>query len=149
MLEQLIQWEDIALNVEVENWQEAIYQGARLLLDKKAIEERYIQAIIKNVLDMGPYIVIAPGIALPHARPEDGVNELSMSLVTLKKSISFGSKDNDPVKLIITLAAKDTKSHLLALSQLMDLLCSGEDVNSIMNSRDKTEVIEILDRYAK
>ena len=47
------------------------------------IEERYIDGMIETVKNLGPYIVIAPGVALPHARPEDGVIEPSMSLVTL------------------------------------------------------------------
>ncbi|MFB8734775.1 PTS sugar transporter subunit IIA [Bacillus sp. SL00103] len=43
--------------------------------------------MIQSVDQNGPYIVIAPQVAIPHARPEDGVNELSMSLMTFEQPV--------------------------------------------------------------
>lgn len=36
------------------------------------MEPRYKEEIISNVEKLGPYILIAEDIALPHARPEQG-----------------------------------------------------------------------------
>lgn len=47
-------------------------------------------------------MVIAPGVVLAHADMDCWVNELAMSLVTLKYPVKFGNKYQDPVKLIIT-----------------------------------------------
>ncbi|WDU82798.1 PTS sugar transporter subunit IIA [Caloramator sp. Dgby_cultured_2] len=93
-------------------------------------------------------MVIAPGIVLAHARPENGVKKLSMSLITLKNPINFGSELNDPVKLIITLAAIDSKTHLKALSQLMNLLMNTDDLNIIINAKSKEEVLNIINKYS-
>ncbi len=43
------------------------------------------------------HIVIAPGIALPHARPEDGVIDSTVAVVRLAEPVNFGNEDNDPV----------------------------------------------------
>lgn len=149
MLKDLISYENIELNVEVMDWEDAVYKGAKMLLDKDYITKKYIDGILNKVKEIGPYIVIAPGIALPHARPEDGVKKLSMSIMTLKNPIEFGNEDNDPVKLLITLAAIDNETHLKALSQLMGLLNDSDDVKKIINAEDKQEILKILEKYSK
>ncbi|SKC69987.1 BglG family transcription antiterminator [Maledivibacter halophilus] len=149
MLKDLITCDNIELNMEVVDWEDAVYKGGKILLDKDYITPRYIHGIINKIKEIGPYIVIAPGIALPHARPEEGVKKLSMSIMTLKNPVEFGNEDNDPVNLIITLAAIDNETHLKALSQLMGLLNNSEDVKKILNAKEKKEVIKILEKYSK
>ena len=93
-------------------------------------------------------MVVAPGIVLAHARPENGVKKLAMSLITLEPTVSFGHEINDPVKLVVTLAASDNESHLKALSQLMELFMNQEDLSGIINATNKEEVINIIRKYA-
>ncbi|MFO6427822.1 PTS sugar transporter subunit IIA [Escherichia coli] len=50
---------------------------------------RYYQAILDGVEQFGPYFVIAPGLAMPHGRPEEGVKKTGFSLVTLKKPLEL------------------------------------------------------------
>jgi PTS system ascorbate-specific IIA component len=147
MLEKLLSREFIKLNIECGTWKEAIFEGAHLLIEKDTIEYSYIDAIFKNFTTIGPYMVIAPGIVLSHARPEDGVNKLSMSLITLNDGVNFGSELNDPVKLVVTLAAENNISHLTVLEDLMDLFSDTEDMIVIMNSTDIEEVMEIIHKH--
>jgi mannitol/fructose-specific phosphotransferase system IIA component (Ntr-type) len=149
MLKDLLCRETIKLGVAVADWKEAINEGADVLLEKNSIEKTYVEAIFNNFETLGAYMVVAPGIVLSHARPEDGVNDLSMSLITLKEPVEFGSELNDPVKLIVTLAAKDSTSHLKALSQLMNLFMEGEDLATIMKSSDKNEVLKIIKKHSR
>jgi PTS system ascorbate-specific IIA component len=53
--------------------------------------------------ELGPYAVIAPGIALLHARPDDGVLAPCLALITLSRAVEFGSEQNDPVDLVFAL----------------------------------------------
>ncbi|WP_432663285.1 BglG family transcription antiterminator [Wukongibacter baidiensis] len=149
MLNNLLTPDSIQLNVDAMDWEDAVYKGAKILLDKEYITKNYINGIINKVKEIGPYIVIAPGIALPHARPEEGVKKLSMSLITLKRPVEFGNEDNDPVKLLITLAAIDNETHLKALSQLMGLLNNGGDIKKILKADQKEEILDILEKYSK
>ena len=147
MLSKLFTSDVIKLKADCPDWQSAIKEGTDLLVRKNFIEDRYREAIINNFRKFGPYMVVAPGIVLAHAKHEDGVMEMSMSLVTLAKPIAFGNETNDPVTLVITLAATDHNSHLSALTQLMELLMNGDDINSIMLAHQQTEVTNILSRY--
>lgn len=149
MLKDLITWKTILLNAECSTWQEAIKLGTDILIENNYIEDRYYDAIMENFKNIGPYMVVAPGIVLSHARPEDGVKKLSMSLVTLKNPVNFGSELNDPVKLIITLAAVDNEAHLKALSQLMELFMNSSDMNEIYKAKTKEEIINIITKYSK
>lgn len=147
MLSKLLNHDTIRTCVECRDWQEAVRIGAHLLVAKNSLEERYVETIIDNHQKFGPYMVIAPGIVLAHARPEDGVLQLSMSLITLQHPLMFGNFTNDPVKIVITLGAKDADSHLEALTQLMELLSNEKDMDKIMRSTRQREVIEIIRQY--
>lgn len=148
MLDDLLKPEFIKINAECDDWKSALKQGTNILLQHKCVEERYYEEIINNFNDIGPYMVVAPGIVLSHARPEAGVKKLSMSLITLKKPVNFGSENNDPVKLIVTIAATDSESHLKALAQLMELFMNSEDLKKIINSTNKEEVLAIIKNYS-
>ncbi|RKD31217.1 PTS sugar transporter subunit IIA [Thermohalobacter berrensis] len=147
MLKKLLNKDTIKLDIVANDWKEAIFKGCEILLDKGYIEKKYIDSIIKNIEENGPYIVITKGVAFPHSKPEDGVNHLAMSLVTLKEPVYFGHEQNDPVRLVITLAAVDSNTHLSALSKFISLLRSSEDIEKIINSKTKEEVIKIIEKF--
>ncbi|MDF7639496.1 PTS sugar transporter subunit IIA [Lactobacillus sp. ESL0791] len=142
MIGNLLTNNKIQLHLKSSNWTDAIEKAASPLLDNGSIDQNYVKAMEKSVVDYGAYIVIGPGIALAHARPEDGVNKLDVSVATLDPAINFGNKDNDPVKVIFVLAAIDNYSHLNILKGVINLihqpgkideLAEAEDINSFKN----------------
>jgi PTS system ascorbate-specific IIA component len=100
--------------------------------------------MIKVAKDLGPYIVVAPGIALPHARPEDGVINASIGMVTLDPPVPFGNERNDPVFLVVTLAAKDNEQHVQGLSELAAVLGKEELIERLRKTNDKEELMQIM-----
>lgn len=82
----------IRLQAEANTWQEAVKIGVDLLVAADVVEPRYYQAILDGVEQFGPYFVIAPGLAMPHGRPEEGVKKTGFSLVTLKSRWSSTTK---------------------------------------------------------
>lgn len=144
MLLDLLTKATIDVQINAINWEEAIRAGGLLLRKSGAIEQGYIDGMIRNMKNLGPYIVIAPGIAMPHARPEDGVNFLGLSLVTLRNPVSFGNKDNDPVKLVFCLAATDETKHVQAMAELVRLLSDSRKIKMIENAQTVTEVIQVI-----
>lgn len=98
-----------ALGQEAADWKAAVKLGMDLLVKAGAAEERYYEAILKMTEELGPYYVIAPGIAMPHTRPENGAKKTGFALVTLKNPVSFGHSDNDPVEIVLCICAKDAK----------------------------------------
>ncbi len=113
--------ERISIGLQAENWSDAILKLGRLLYKTGATEERYGKAMVNTARQFGPYIVIAPGIAVAHALPSDGVLKPALAMATLKPAISFGHSDNDPVKLLIAIAAIDTSQHVEALKDIADV----------------------------
>ncbi|WP_329799188.1 PTS sugar transporter subunit IIA, partial [Escherichia coli] len=103
------------------DWREAVAISCRPLIENGSIEPRYVDAIYRSHDTIGPYYVVGPGIAMPHARPEEGANKLSLALTLIPSGVNFDADENDPVKLLIVLAATDSTSHIEAISQLAKL----------------------------
>lgn len=140
----IITLNSIQTNVEAKDWKDAVIKTGELLLEQGFVEKNYIDAMINKVEELGPYIVIAPHIAMPHARPEDGVNKTSIAIVTLKESLNFGHEKNDPVRLILALAAKDNEDHLETLANLMEILGDETKLANIMDSLSPEELYSYL-----
>lgn len=102
------------------------------------------------VKTLGPYIVIAPGIAMPHARPEMGAKKIGMSLITLTQPVNFGHPENDPVKIVVCLCSTDSITHLKALSQLMQFL-DNKDVSELLweENTDLESLIKYIDNFSE
>ena len=83
----MIKKEHIKSIESVQNWEEAIRIAAESLLQDQSITENYVQKMISNVREMGPYIVISNDIAIPHARPEDGVLKTAVAILKLKNRV--------------------------------------------------------------
>ena len=143
-LKQLIRPNLVAVDVEVEDWQDAIRTAGSLLINDGAVEERFSDAMIRVAKEFGPYIVVAPGIALPHARPDDGVITASIAVLRLKTPVDFGNKDNDPVYLVVALAAIDNKQHITGLSQLANVLGDEEKIKDIKQVQTKEKLLEVF-----
>jgi mannitol operon transcriptional antiterminator len=144
MLKDLLTKDVIRTQVDVNDWEEAVTQCGELLVATGAAQDIYVSAMIQSVKTIGPYIVIAPGIAMPHARPEDGALRSGFSLITLKNPIRFGNKANDPVSIVVCVCSADHSSHLKALSELVELLGNEENVKSIREAQSVEVILELL-----
>ncbi|WP_322806300.1 PTS sugar transporter subunit IIA [Thermanaerothrix sp.] len=136
--------ETIALRVPATDWEEAVRAAGRLLVASGAAEPRYIDGMIRTVRELGPYIVIAPGIALPHARPEEGALREGYALVTLAQPINFGNPDNDPVQVVIAFCAPDASTHLESLRALAERLGQPDFVPRLLAAQTPQEVLSWL-----
>ncbi len=145
-LTDLIPRQRLALGVEAADWREAVRIAGNLLLDSGTVTETYIDAMIQTAESLNQYIVIAPGIALPHARPEDGVLETALSLVKLKTPLNFGNPQHDPVKLVVALAAVNKKVHLRAMQTLAEIFLSQELTQQLMEATSPEEVYAVFEQ---
>ena len=141
--EELIQQVD-----SVSTWQDAVGLAAQPLLAHGYIEESYIQAMIASINETGPYIVLAPKVAVPHASPDAGVHQLGISLLQVKEPVDFSEDDDDDkkVQLIFVLAAVDSTAHLRALQELALILDDEEAIDSLIAASDPREILAIIDK---
>jgi len=143
-LQELLTLARIKVQVQVNNWEEAVHAAGRLLVSDGIVEERYIDGMVSTTRRLGPYIVVAPHLALLHSRPEDGVLQPGFALVTLRRPVPFGNRSNDPVSLVISIAAVDATSHRQALHQLAAILADPANVQAIIRSESAAEIQNIL-----
>lgn len=147
-LTELLSKDTILVKTSASDWKDAVKKAIGLLIRTGAVEPRYVEAAIKLCEENQAYIVVAPGMAITHARPGDGVKHIGFSVVTLEKPVYFGRPIHDPVDLIIALAATDNKSHVKALAQLAKILMNDETVAKLRNSKTKKEILEIVRSYS-
>ncbi|ASN04567.1 BglG family transcription antiterminator [Virgibacillus necropolis] len=144
-LDELITQQNITVRSSVKTWDEAIRVSAQPLVESGKINPEYVEAMI-NQYDKDPYIVIGPNIAIPHAAPEEGVNEVGMSLLRLKEGINFTADYS--INLVIVIAAVDKQQHIHALMQLMKLSGSEKDRNRMINADSIKEIHNIIQSYS-
>ena len=147
MLKTLLTPDVVQVIPQVKDWREAIKIACQPLIDKGCIEPRYVDAIYKSHEQIGPYYVLGPGIAMPHARPEEGVNQLSLALTIIEKGVEFGADENDPVKLLIVLAATDNDSHINGIVKLAELFDNQDDIDTLLQAKSKAEVLAVINHY--
>lgn len=145
----LIDNNSIKLQAKASNWREAIKIGTDMLIASGAIQPSYHDAIISSVEELGPYICIAPNLALPHARPENGVIRTAFALVTLEEPIYFEGED-EPVDVLITLAGSSSDEHMEGLMEVTQVLDdedseTGVDLDKLRCCRSKTDVFNVID----
>jgi len=140
MIETMLKIENVQILESVKDWKEAIRISVMPLVASGYVEERYIQGIIDNTVQYGPYYVLAPEIALPHARPEQGVISKQLAITVLRNPIRFTSDGYD-VRLLIVLAAEDGASHLEALKAVAEIISDEQKVQSILEAKTSEEVL--------
>ncbi|QGH35918.1 PTS sugar transporter subunit IIA [Gracilibacillus salitolerans] len=125
-------------------WEEAVKQCGQLLIENGNVEARYVHAMVDNVHTLGAYIVIAPGVALPHARPEDGVLQQGISVSVLQEPVSFFS-DKEAI-VFIGLAAQDKVMHLHLLKAVAEVIGDSEKLAHLKKARTVREVQQLFDK---
>lgn len=137
--------EHLEFRARVTDWKEGITIAAQPLLVDQIIEEKYISAMIENVLQFGDYMVLVPKVAMPHARPESGAIKTGFSILKLEEPVVFG--ESQEVYLIICLATNDNEAHLIMLQKISALFDEEEKVDALLKTTSKTEFIKLSEEF--
>ncbi|MBB4930196.1 PTS system ascorbate-specific IIA component [Lipingzhangella halophila] len=146
-LRQLLPTEAIALGLHAAGWREAVRAAGDLLVATGSSTVDYIQQMQDTVDEYGPYIVIAPGLALAHARPSSAVLRTGLSWAALAAPVQFGHPRNDPVDLVVGLAATDHDGHSAALSQLARMLACPDTLAQLRSADRAAHVHALITEY--
>lgn len=111
--------------VTAAGWREAVRKAASALVDAGAADAGYPDACVRVVEENGPYIVLTKGLALVHARPEEGGLAVGVGVTRLATPVEFGHPDNDPVDLLLAFCTPDPDAHVGTLSGLARALQAG------------------------
>lgn len=140
----LIDPELIQVNVEANSWEEAVNKAVQPLVEHNKVTDQYPKRIIEIAKETGPYIVIAPHVALPHASSKDGVLDDAIGLTVLKEPVKFGNKANDPVKYLFTLSSVKSEGHLGQMAELVKVLQKKDLYQQLDQANSPQQVDEIV-----
>ena len=146
MLADVVSKEMIQLDYHAADWEEAVRQSGKLLMDGGCISQPYIDNMVSAVKEMGCYIVIAQGIALPHSRSGIHAHKIGISFLRLAQPVEFGHPENDPVDLLFGLSSIDNKSHLRALRDFTKILTSEANIAFMRTAQSVDKIYEFLCR---
>lgn len=134
----------IEVGVVVDSREAAIVAVGGLLEASGRTTTGYTGEMLAVLDELGPYFVIAPGIAIAHARPSESVISAGLSLAVLAEPVEFGSDHNDPVRLVFGLCAKDHDGHIEVLAGLAEVLSDDSQINFLLNAPDASRIHEYL-----
>ncbi|CAM2979926.1 MULTISPECIES: PTS sugar transporter subunit IIA [Vibrio] len=127
-------------------WEEAVKVTTQYLENKGYVTADYSKAIIQSTMDNGPYYVLCPGIAMPHARPEAGVLKTGLGIHVFTHPVDFGS-EMGPANVLLTLAAKDSDTHIAVIQALSEMLVDESNIVKLSAASSKQDVLNIIKTY--
>ena len=145
LIDSLKENNSIRIKQVANTWEEAVAECIKPLIEAGSVEKRYLDAIIEKTHELGPFYILAPGVAMPHDRPESGVIKDSFSFVTLKNEVTF--PDGQKVDILVGLAATSSDIHNSeAIPQIVELFDDEESFEKIRNAKSVEELIAIISK---
>jgi PTS system ascorbate-specific IIA component len=134
----------IQLGAAVPDWRAAVELAGAALTRSGAAEPGYADEMVRMIDEHGPYVVIAPGLALAHARPGPAVLRDGLAVVTFATPVEFGHPHNDPVRVVLALAVHSPAHHLGMVAELANLFNHSDAVERLSDATSADEVRAIL-----
>jgi len=134
----------IVIGAHADDWRAAVTLAADALAESGAAEPGYGREMIRMIEEHGPYVVIAPGLALAHARPGPLVLKDGLSIVTLDEGVRFGHPHNDPVRVVLGLAITSPGGHIAAVAALANLFNNSDAIEELAGAASAAEVTRIM-----
>lgn len=133
------------------DWKDAVRIGVGCLVSAGKADWSYYSAIIHSVVKNGPYFLLMPGVALPHARPDDKVVSTGFSLVTLDRPVSFGSdKKEDQINILLSFCSPQLDDQLEAIiGEAVSLFENQDYVDKLTKAHTIGEVEKVLRNVGK
>ncbi len=127
------------------DWKSAITASCLPLVDQKCIESEYVDSIISCVEQYGPYIVLLPGIAVPHSSSSgSGVNESCISFMKVEIPVRFDVKgESKEASVFITIAAVNNEVHMSLIAELADLLNDPERIEKLLLVKNDDDLLKV------
>lgn len=137
----------IQLDIKSATWQEAIQQSTKPLVENGYVASCYANVIIEMTREYGPYYIVAPGIAIAHANPQNNCFKPGISFTRLEEGVYFGADESILVKYVFTLSAVDKRAHLNGLFQLHNMLRKPAFIKMLESIDTSEEMYTFLLKY--
>ena len=113
------------------------------LLSDQAVKTAYEAAIYEITERLGPYYVLCENLALIHASNQSGVNDTQMAVTVLKEPVKF-KPDGYDVRVLVTLVAKDSESHMEGIQAVSNIFSDEKKVQEILDATCPKEIFDLF-----
>jgi ascorbate PTS system EIIA or EIIAB component len=134
----------VVIGAEAADWRAAVRLAGDALARSGATLPGYGAEMVRMIEEHGPYVVIAPGLALAHARPGPDVLADGLAVVTLATPVAFGHPHNDPVCVVLGLSVVSVGDHLDSIAQLANIFNDASIIPALRTAKDPAEVMQIM-----
>jgi PTS system ascorbate-specific IIA component len=134
----------VVLAADAADWRAAVRLAGRALTRSGAATADYADRMIAVIEEFGAYVVIAPGLALAHARPGPDVRREGLAVVTLAHPVAFGHPHNDPVRVVLGLAVANAEEHVAFVAALANAFNDPHAVPRLVAATTPDEVRAVL-----
>ena len=138
----------VILRADAADWRAAVREAGRALTRSGAARESYADRMIGVLEEFGAYIVIAPGLALAHARPGPDVLRSGLAVVTLAEPVAFGHPHNDPVRVVVGLAVSNAEEHVASVAGLANVFNEQSAIDRLAHAASVEDVRAVFDGAA-
>lgn len=111
------------------------------------MDKTYAEEIICCIKEHGPYIVIIPGIALPHStQNSSGAHSTAIGFMKCSTPVSFeeGNPEKD-AQVFFTLSSTNSDEHLENMQKLYTILTNNEALEKLKAINTPEELL-LIDR---
>ena len=151
LLKELVEKKLTCYEEGFDDWKDAVKANGVPLKKEGYIDDAYLDAVIACIEKYGPYIVIAPNIAMPHSTEgAPGVNKTGIGFMKVEQPVHFDP--NDPEKdarLFFMLASNDSEAHLNNMMQLAEMLSNDDLVADLLNAKNDEDVLAVAEKYSE
>jgi len=130
------------------DWRDAVRHAGAALVRCGAATDAYTARMIGVVDEFGAYIVVAPGLALAHARPGRDVARDALSVVTLAEPVAFGHPHNDPVSVVVGIASASADSHVSLVAEVANVFNDPGAIPALLAATTADDVRAVFAREA-
>ena len=131
MLKEFVESKHYKFAESAKDWKDAIRMSCESLEADGTVEANYKEDIIKCVEKYGPYIVIVPGVAMPHSQENAvGVHKIAIGFMKLEKPVSF-----------------DPEQHLDNMSRLAEMLSNEELIEDLKKAKGSEDLLKLQEKY--
>lgn len=126
------------------DWRAAVRLVGAPLVVEEVVTDSYLDEVIATAERLGPYFDLGQGVAMPHARPEAGVNRIGVSFLRVRPSVNLLDREDHPIELFLMLAATDANSHLDVLRTLAEVLGDADRLKALKDATTAEDVLAVF-----
>ena len=141
MFKELVQADGLVVKEEADDWKEAVRHACAPLVAHGSVPCEYSDEVVKSVEELGPYIFLAPHIAMPHVQL-DGKTDLDVAVLKLNHPVVYD--DNHEAQLFVAFSARDGQSHIEMIQELATFLIKEKNVDALLKAKCESDIYQYI-----